>query len=636
MLKLSALALLFAATAAFAEEEMHIPKPEPTEEESAAEDETREIREQQSPNAPAYLSTVPAWEAGGGYFAFPQDAQQTAEPSEAESEPSPEPASAYRKARASADRFARRMHTWSPSWPARETEAPSPYAENMQAVFEGMLQAAEGPARLRALETIDGEATLENLNRIMAALVDRDPDVRAKARELLETQDPEEIADRFIEGALQQRPELNQAITETAPGMRERLEAPVLQRFTREDASTQERLAAAWLLTLMRSADATESLAATAWDTSHPPLAVQCAQAIVAGEAPEAQRHLMEMARHPFSDVRRIAIRALAQYGGADALAVVQQVATGPHERDTTVREEAILLLGQWGDPSAVPALLQVLQQRPHLRRVTVAALQQLTGQDFGMDASRWVQWWRQVLQERGISPQQQQAMAPQQQSQQAQPGQPDPRGNIPQQQFLEQQRRRQQMQQQRAQEQPGTPEPDAESDESAAEQQPPQPSIGQGGQFIAPGQPGGGMRSRSENEIGGPVQPGQPGGPQPDEPGSERGMPGGGDAPQQPSPEGQPRQPSMPQQPGLAPPAPRQQGQPGGVRQPNMPENPEQDQPIEWSRPPQDAPPQQEQQQQPMPQQQRPPAEDSGNGEEDTPAQLPGGQFQPSPEPEE
>ena len=566
---------------AFAEAEMYIPKPEAAGEDAEPDGEKREIEAHPAPKAPAYLSTAPAWEAPGGYFAFPRDT----EPSEDEPEPSADPASAYREARASADRFARRMHTWSLSWPDMEVEAPSPQAENMRAVFEGMLQAAEGPARLRALEAMEGgEASLENLNRLMAALVDRDPDVRAKARELLQTQDPEAIADRFIEGALQRRPELNQAIVDTAPGMRERLEAPVLRRFTREDASTQERLAAAWLLTLMRSANAAESLAATAWDTAHAPLALQCVQAIIAGEAPEAQRHLMEMAQHPFRDVRRLAIRALAHYGGADALAVVQHVATGPNERDTAVREEAILLLGQWGDPSAVPALLQVLQQRPYLRNTTAAALRQLTGQGFGQDPAQWTQWWRQVLQEQGYSPQQQhQAMAPQQQQQQLR--QPDPRGNIPQQQFLEQQRRRQQMQQQRAQEQPATPEPSApQASGMQDDHDAPQPSIGQGGHFIAPGQPGGGMQSRGQDQIG-----------------------------------------------AVPPPSSRQEDASGAVRQPNMPENPEQDQPIEWSRPPQ-APQQsqQPQQPQPMPQQQQPPAPPPSQQQQQQPApgQLPGGQL--------
>lgn len=650
---------------AFAEAGMHIPRPEAVEEEREPEEEMGEIEAEPRPKPPAYLSTTPAWEAPGGYFAFPRGA----EPSEDESEPSSEP-SAYREARASADRFARRMHTWSPSWPEVQPEAPSPHTENMRAVFEGMLQAAEGPARLRALETIDGQASLENLNRIMAALVDRDPDVRAKARELLETQDPDEVTERLIEAALQFRPELNQAIIETAPGMRERLETPVLQRFTQEDASTQERLAAAWLLTLMRSEDAAESLAATAWETSDAPLALQCVQAIIAGEAPEAQRHLMEMAQHPFRDVRRIAIRALAQYGGADALAVVRQVATGPNERDTAVREEAILLLGQWGDFNAVPALLQVLQQRPYLRNTTAAALRQLTGQGFGQDPAQWTQWWRQVLQERGYSPeQQQQAMAPQQQLQQAQPGQPDPRGNIPQQQFLEQQQRRQQMQQQRAQEQPATPEPSApqasgmQDDDDA-----PQPSIGQGGQFIAPGQPGGGMQSRGQNQIGGSIQPGLPGAPGP--------QPQDGPEGEQPSAEAQqPQQPPMPQQPGATQPFPGQEQQPrmeqdeqpsGAVRQPNMPDEPEQDQPIEWSRPPQ-APEQQPQPQQQQPaappaqpqqpqqpggvqqpqqpqqpgaqQPQQPGAAERESGEQQSgsaPGQLPGGRLQPSPDQEE
>ena len=50
--------------------------------------------------------------------------------------------------------------------------------------------------------------------------------------------------------------------------------------------------------------------------------------------------------------------------------------------------------LGRLGDKKAIPALIGVLH-RSEVRADAVAALQELTHQDFGANAAAWQTWWK-------------------------------------------------------------------------------------------------------------------------------------------------------------------------------------------------------------------------------------------------
>ncbi len=63
-------------------------------------------------------------------------------------------------------------------------------------------------------------------------------------------------------------------------------------------------------------------------------------------------------------------------------------------DQDEDVREAAAEALGKIG-PDAVPALIQALQDKESWVRMRASgALETITGQDFGEDADRWLQWW--------------------------------------------------------------------------------------------------------------------------------------------------------------------------------------------------------------------------------------------------
>lgn len=62
---------------------------------------------------------------------------------------------------------------------------------------------------------------------------------------------------------------------------------------------------------------------------------------------------------------------------------------------DPGVAAEAAWALGQIGDARAIPALMNVVNDaNPGVRTAATAALQLLTGEDFGANHARWVAWW--------------------------------------------------------------------------------------------------------------------------------------------------------------------------------------------------------------------------------------------------
>lgn len=61
--------------------------------------------------------------------------------------------------------------------------------------------------------------------------------------------------------------------------------------------------------------------------------------------------------------------------------------------RDGTVRREALLKLGQLRDRSAIPALIELLRFDVALGLNVPAVLESLSGQKFGDDWAKWVEW---------------------------------------------------------------------------------------------------------------------------------------------------------------------------------------------------------------------------------------------------
>jgi HEAT repeat protein len=91
--------------------------------------------------------------------------------------------------------------------------------------------------------------------------------------------------------------------------------------------------------------------------------------------------------------VRFAAMRALGQI--RDARAVEPLIATLTRG-ESSARSSAATALGSIGDQRAIEPLITTLKnckERPELCRAAAESLKAMTGQDFGIDHARWVQW---------------------------------------------------------------------------------------------------------------------------------------------------------------------------------------------------------------------------------------------------
>ncbi|HZY84078.1 MAG TPA: HEAT repeat domain-containing protein, partial [Gemmataceae bacterium] len=92
--------------------------------------------------------------------------------------------------------------------------------------------------------------------------------------------------------------------------------------------------------------------------------------------------------------VRQAAAEALAVLADADLVRRLAAVAAD-EAADLAARQAALWALGRCGRKQAAPVLLdQLAGAHEALRRAAAAALADLSGQDYGVDAARWRAWW--------------------------------------------------------------------------------------------------------------------------------------------------------------------------------------------------------------------------------------------------
>jgi HEAT repeat protein len=89
-------------------------------------------------------------------------------------------------------------------------------------------------------------------------------------------------------------------------------------------------------------------------------------------------------------DVRRAALESLSELGATEGLIAALQ------DRDEIIRHWAAIRLGWAKEVRAIEPLIGVLGERGYadLRSAAVAALQRITGQNFGQDHQAWMAWW--------------------------------------------------------------------------------------------------------------------------------------------------------------------------------------------------------------------------------------------------
>jgi HEAT repeat protein len=92
--------------------------------------------------------------------------------------------------------------------------------------------------------------------------------------------------------------------------------------------------------------------------------------------------------------IREAAAQALAVLADAPLVTRLDRLAADP-DTEAAIRQTALWTLGRCGTRQAARVLLDHLKDDSEiLRRAAVAALRDLSGQDYGLDAARWQNWW--------------------------------------------------------------------------------------------------------------------------------------------------------------------------------------------------------------------------------------------------
>lgn len=91
----------------------------------------------------------------------------------------------------------------------------------------------------------------------------------------------------------------------------------------------------------------------------------------------------------PEESVRWEACRVLGRVGGAEAVAILAEVAR--REASSDVKQAAIKALGSFKNANAIPVLAEFLDERdPATQYLAMQSLREVTGKDFGSDVRRW------------------------------------------------------------------------------------------------------------------------------------------------------------------------------------------------------------------------------------------------------
>jgi HEAT repeat protein len=95
------------------------------------------------------------------------------------------------------------------------------------------------------------------------------------------------------------------------------------------------------------------------------------------------------------SAIRESAAQTLAALADAALVKRLNHLAADS-DSDAAVRQTALWTLGRCGSKEAARCLLAHLKDdKEPLRRAAAAALSDLSGQEFGLDRKRWLQWWQ-------------------------------------------------------------------------------------------------------------------------------------------------------------------------------------------------------------------------------------------------
>ncbi len=248
-------------------------------------------------------------------------------------------------------------------------------------------------SRQLAAETLPISATPEELDLLVALLLDEAPLVKDTALNSLKEVDGRALFNTLMRGFSSGNERLLTVFRQVMPELQPKVESVFLETLQSGTTPTAHRIFAAQCLSRMDSDGATDALSRLAWSGDRA-LAVACAEALVVLEKPTSAKQVLALIHHPIKEVRRLAIHGLAELGGSEAIDALEGIAAGRLERDQVLRREAIALLSVVGDESSVPALIEAGEKTPQLRQAAGAALRRLTGMAFSDAPQEWREWY--------------------------------------------------------------------------------------------------------------------------------------------------------------------------------------------------------------------------------------------------
>ena len=279
------------------------------------------------------------------------------------------------------------------SWPV----APAPVTlqpNRAQPVLYGMALSQDPLIRERAAEAWAALDTPEALEMLLNFLCDYNPEARAIAARRLSGWAAEPLFDAVVR-VLDGKDVMRAAGVDLAlPELRPALETAMVALFANEEEPLQRRAAAAYCLGRMGSRPAIPKLAegARAQDT---PFALACAQALHLLHATDQAPLWSDLTGHSDMYMRAIALDALAEAGGPEALEALRRVATGETgERSIHLLQQAARGIALFPFDDAVPTLIEVMSKNLKLRMFVYNLLELRTGVDAGQTPSEWQKWY--------------------------------------------------------------------------------------------------------------------------------------------------------------------------------------------------------------------------------------------------
>lgn len=264
-------------------------------------------------------------------------------------------------------------------------------------VLRQMVQSDDPATRQRGLEALGQSPDSGSLELVLGSLRDPSPEVRETAAKTLAQFDEETVFRRVLDMLCDHWPDTATDIGDALPPLKESLETRMLETLDSAEESVLRKAAAAYALGCMRSANARDLLAASAW-SSDAVLAVTSANALAAVADGATVGCFGQLLQHPLVEVRWAAVEGLAAAGTPEAVSLLGRVAADAKEENRPLQERAVELLGKAPSEAAVPALVEAMRVNLYIRRQAAEALRRQTGQDFGEKPADWAAWYAQQL----------------------------------------------------------------------------------------------------------------------------------------------------------------------------------------------------------------------------------------------